>query len=79
MLQCMMPAQMMKICRLNETGKTLLETVMEKLGLSARAYDRILKISRTIVVLACTEDIQIGTYLVEAIQYRGLDREGRLG
>jgi len=75
----MMPAQMVKkICKTNEAGKTLLKTAMEKLGLSARAYDRILKVSRTIADLAGTEDIKIEN-LAEAIQYRSLDREGWLG
>ena len=75
----MMPAQMVKkICKTNEAGKTLLKTAMEKLGLSARAYDRILKVSRTIADLAGTEDIKI-EHLAEAIQYRSLDREGWMG
>ncbi len=75
----MMPAQMVKkICKINEAGKVLLKTAMEKLGLSARAYDRILKVSRTIADLSGTEDIQI-EHLAEAIQYRSLDREGWLG
>lgn len=75
----MMPAQMVKkICKINESGKTLLKTAMEKLGLSARAYDRILKVSRTIADLAGTEDIKI-EHLAEAIQYRSLDREGWMG
>ena len=75
----MMPSQMVKkICLTNEAGKTLLKTAMEKLGLSACAYDRILKVSRTIADLAGTENIQI-EHLAEAIQYRSLDREGWMG
>lgn len=75
----MMPSQMVKeVCQINEAGRTLLKTAMEKLGLSARAYDRILKVSRTIADLAGTEEIKI-EHLAEAIQYRSLDREGWAG
>jgi magnesium chelatase family protein len=75
----MMPSNMVKeLCQINDTGKGLLKTAMEKLGLSARAYDRILKVSRTIADLAGTEEIKI-EHLAEAIQYRSLDREGWAG
>jgi magnesium chelatase family protein len=75
----MMPSQMVKdVCQINDAGRTLLKTAMEKLGLSARAYDRILKVSRTIADLSGAEDIKI-EHLAEAIQYRSLDREGWAG
>jgi magnesium chelatase family protein len=75
----MMGSKMVKtVCNINEAGKTLLKTAMDRLGLSARAYDRILKVSRTIADLAGSEEIKI-EHLAEAIQYRSLDREGWAG
>ena len=75
----MMGSQMVKeVCQINEAGKVLLKTAMQRLGLSARAYDRILKVARTIADLEGTETIQI-QHVAEAIQYRSLDREGWAG
>ena len=70
--------QIRNFCKLSEESLTLLKTAMEKLNLSARAYDRILKVSRTICDLANEEDI-LPSHIAEAIQYRSLDREGWLG
>ena len=74
-----MSSKMLKeICAISTAGQNLLKTAMERLNLSARAYDRILKVSRTIADLAGSNDIKV-EHLAEAIQYRSLDREGWAG
>jgi magnesium chelatase family protein len=64
-----------EVCVLNAAGQTLLRTAMNKLNLSARAYDRIIKVSRTIADLAASDAI-FPEHVAEAITYRNLDREG---
>ncbi len=64
-----------EICQINPAGQQLLKTAMERLNLSARAYDRIIKVSRTIADLSASNSIET-EHLAEAIHYRSLDREG---
>jgi magnesium chelatase family protein len=66
--------EVQEICQISDAGRNLLNRAMEKLNLSARAYDRILKVSRTIADLAQSEEIKV-EHLAEAIHYRSLDRE----
>ena len=74
----MTPALQRKYCYLDEAGGRLLKTAMDLRGLSARAYDRILKVARTIADLDESENIQ-ANHISEAINYRNLDREGWAG
>ncbi len=67
------PKVLRRICRLDEAGERTLELAMRKLGLSARAHDRILKVARTIADLDAAESVS-AKHLAEAVQYRSLDR-----
>jgi len=69
----MQSKEIREFCRIDSDGEGLLKMAMTKLGLSARAYDRILKVARTIADLGSSEEIR-PEHLGEAIQYRSLDR-----
>ena len=69
----MQSRDMQSFCRLNTAGEELLKMAITKLGLSARAYDRILKVARTIADLSSADSIR-PEHISEAIQYRSLDR-----
>jgi len=69
----MSPRQIRKYCRLDSAAESLLKTAMEEMGLSARAHDKILRISRTIADFDKSDNIE-AVHLSEAINYRTLDR-----
>ncbi len=74
-----MPSRMVReVCKINQAGQVLIKKAMEKLQLSARAYDRILKVARTVADLSESPDIKI-EHLAEAIHFRSLDRENWAG
>jgi magnesium chelatase family protein len=71
-----MPSRMVReVCKIDKPGSILIKKAMERLQLSARAYDRILKVARTVADLGGSKDIKI-EHLAEAIHFRSLDREG---
>lgn len=74
----MSPKMVRKVCQISDAGTTLLKSAMERLGLSARAYDRILKVARTIADLDGSENVEL-EHLAESINYRSLDRDGWAG
>lgn len=74
----MSPKMVRKVCQISDEGNILLKSAMEKLGLSARAYDRILKVARTIADLDGSDTVEL-EHLAESINYRSLDRNGWAG
>lgn len=71
----MQPAQLAEFCQPDAAGQALLDAAFKKLGMTARSYDRILRLARTIADLAGEEHISAG-HIAEAIQYRSMDRDG---
>jgi magnesium chelatase family protein len=73
----MQTSHLKKYCQLDDAGQSLLQMAILRLGMTARSYDRILKVARTLADLSGTPTIQV-THIAEAVQYRSLDREGSL-
>ena len=70
----MKPKDLEEYCQTDQSGRALLKTAINDLNLSARAYDRILRLARTIADLEAFDEIQV-QHIAEAVQYRTLDRK----